>query len=158
MPTLEEHIAKLRRFEQVYRLELFKVLERALFDVKDQISNRVVETGKDADGQFFSNYSKGYKKIRESKGFQSKYKNFAVTNQLWNSLGITFKEDTGGAFIMVLEPIGGHDNTTLSNKELMSVLEKQEGKDILKLSKKELRLIEIAMQNAFTRLYKQIVG
>lgn len=157
MTTIEQHIAKLQKFQSVLNSELLKVLERSLFDAKDLISNRVVETGKDAEGSSFSSYSDGYKKVRKEKGFQSNYKNFAVTNELWNSLGVVFKEDTGGSLIMVLEPIGVHDGG-IQNKKLMQYLEKHEGKDILKLSKQELRIIEIAMQNAFIRLYKQIVG
>ena len=157
--TVEEYISRVNRFEKEINGRLLKTLEGALLSAKALIAKRVQTQGKDADDNFFSNYSKGYKKKREDNNFNTNIKNFTYTGQLFKSLGVTFKQKEENRLVIVLEPIGTRSGTgESSNKKLLEYLEKNEGKAILELSSKELKLIETALENEVERSFNEIVG
>ena len=112
--------------------------------------NRIQQTGKDSDGGFFTSYSDGYAAFREDKGRQTGFKDFTLTGELFQSIGVTFKGLQGGKVVVVIEP------KDEKNKKKLLYLERQEGKDILDLSDREVELItktiEARVSNKFNSL------
>lgn len=97
--------------------------------------NRIQQTGKDAAGSFFTDYSKGYAAFREKQGRQTNIKDFTLTGSLFESIGVTFSAVQGNKVVVVIEPKDSE------NQKKLLYLEQQEGKDILALSNREIELI-----------------
>lgn len=94
--TLEQYIEQLKLTRQeVLMWAIETAQEVAEFDAAAQIVSRVQETGKDAKGNAFSEYSEAYKKWKkEKRGQINDFKDFTLEGEMWGEFGIISTKTT----------------------------------------------------------------
>lgn len=96
---------------------------------------RVIQTGVSQDGSKFSDYSPGYARYRSDLGRPTNYKNFSLTNQMWNSLDAVVIEQKPGINVIAYINEGEFNN----NKRIWN--SNREQKPIAALNEKEIQLL-----------------
>lgn len=94
--TLDQFEAKLNRLlEELPDVLLKKMLTIAL-DAKAALQKRIIDTGKNAVGEAFEDYSISYKKFKSRKGRYRGHVDFEFTGNMWRGFGLVESGVEGG--------------------------------------------------------------
>ena len=119
------------------------------------IKPRIHNDGRAADGKLLSKYSKGHAKKRQKTGRQVSQKDFELTDQLIKSQQV-FKFRNGVIFGIL--PGRRKDKgvkRNITNRQLVRMLEDQEGKEIFVPSKDELKKLDKVAAKYFDDLFDE---
>jgi hypothetical protein len=138
--TLDALIARLTLLEKEVQAEVVREMERVAIDGIAIVTQRVSETGKDADGRAFKPYTKRYElykrgaiggiknesaKKRAARkttaatadkpvGRYTGFVNFTLSGQMLSSIGITDRRNSNGRSVVV---VAGRDEETRGKME-----------------------------------------
>lgn len=169
--TLSEFEQKIERSIQRLDSEIEIEATKAGTDLVALISNRVIQRGETADGGTFTPYSTtpvpaffyfnksrnssanntvkqkakkheslSYKDFRAINNLNTSSKNFEFTGEMWKGFGVLSVEKSSAGVIVT---IGGTATVTVKGveKDKMELNSKQEGRSIIKPSKRELEIV-----------------
>ena len=112
MDTLEQLEAAFRRLEKDLPAILLRQTEVAANDIMALVDQRIVETGRDVNGQAFEDYTPTYKAKKEKLGRYTGKVDFQLTGQMLAStqtglknINTKSKEFSGTTAIVVIGPL-----------------------------------------------------
>lgn len=112
MDTLEQLEAAFRRLEKDLPAILLRQTEVAANDIMALVDQRIVETGRDVNGQAFEEYTPSYQKRKAKLGRDVGHVNFQLTGQMLFStqtglknINTKSKEFSGTTAIVIIGPL-----------------------------------------------------
>ena len=123
-----------------------------VFQMMEQIKNRVVNRGLSSNRNRFSAYSDAYLKKKKKRIPAASFKNFFYTGEMWNSFDIQDREDTPGKTVFICKmDEGDRDNTT--NQGLLDIHSDYERKELITPTDQEIELARKYYDKKLEELY-----
>lgn len=147
--NINEFISNLRATTDALIQSIEQTTLIASNDAIALLQQRVQETGIDANGNAFEDYTPAYKKSKTKKGKYSGHVDLTVSGEMWRSIGITEERGENGIYTAV---IGGRDENT---KDLIKY--NSDHRNFMILSESEIKTITDIYEENITNDFVKIL-
>ena len=118
----------------------------------EQISSRVVDTGRSSNRNLFSYYSAPYLKKKKKRIPGASFKNFYFFGDMWKSFGIKDREDTPGKTVIICR-MDNDSRGKVTNQGLLEIHSDHENKELIAPNDQEIELARKYFNEKLQELY-----